>query len=108
MERKNADMFTPFFNQTVKICELLNKTLTQPAFKPFLAQLIEAFSEKLLHPCPYFGELKAYNKTFNFPSYFYIGSYKMLMQLFDDQDDHIFSFRYEFRINDKSQSKQRN
>jgi hypothetical protein len=98
-------MFTPFFNGTVNVCEYLNGTLTHPALKPFLTQLIEAYSEKLLHPCPYFGELEAYNITYNFPSYFYIGSYRVFWQYFDDEDDHIFSFRYGFRINNKRQSR---
>jgi hypothetical protein len=92
----------------VNLCEFLNGTLKHPLFDLIFGKLIESFSRDLIHPCPYSGEFKAFNKTYTFPSFMHVGVYRVFFHYFDEEDDHIFGFRYDFRINDVRQAKKKN
>lgn len=86
--------YTSVINSTLDICGFLNGTTSNIALKFFFGQFSATAPKGLLHPCPFFGELMAYNISYNINILNAIhipGTYMTKSHFFDDKDSNIFT-----------------
>jgi hypothetical protein len=80
-------------NTTLDVYGFLNGTVNNVATKFFFDTFKSSLPLGLIHPCPYFGEIKAYNLTlnaFSLAMQFMMGSYRAVARFYDEKDDNIF------------------
>lgn len=88
--------YTTFINSTFEVCQVLNGTNSNPVFKWILDAVSETIPKDFFHPCPYFGEVKAYNVSLSLGgvfTQFLSGRYKGNVRIFDDKDKNIVTFK---------------
>jgi hypothetical protein len=106
VETKYGSGFNPYhntiINSTFDACAFLNGTDKNPIAKWFLDMVSDSVPKGFYHPCPYFGELRAYNVTLkitNLFSQFPKGSYKTTIRTFDKIDENMITFKLDLYVN---------
>jgi hypothetical protein len=90
-------------NSTIDGCAFLNGTdNNNPIARWFVDMITDSVPRGFYHPCPYSGELKAYNVTLKFTnliSQFPKGSYKTTVRAFNKLDDNIITMKLDLNVN---------
>ncbi|CAO1335770.1 unnamed protein product [Diamesa serratosioi] len=74
---------------------------SQNIFFKVAVDIVGQSCPQLIHPCPYKGEVKGYNITFDptkFGSIFPQGKYRNYWTLTDDEDPNIMTFSFDLEI----------
>jgi Protein of unknown function (DUF1091) len=100
VEVKHGGGITPYYNtiinSTVEMCKFLNGTNNNPIAKWMIDAVSDSVPKGLFHPCPYVGQVKAFNVSFStggFASQFLQGRYKIVIRAFDEKDEEIITFK---------------
>lgn len=99
--RTVTPFFTPLIDVKANLCGFLNGTDNNLAVKWVTDMISKTIPKDLLHPCPYIGEIKAYNCSLQIGpemSVFFVGRYRTRARVFDDQDDNIFTVLVEMDL----------
>lgn len=75
------------------------------AAKWFFELYAKSFPKSFLHPCPFLGELKAYNITADTKkliSTFFTGQYRSTTRFYDEEDDNIFTLILDMELINES------
>lgn len=95
---------TPYYNsiinKTVNFCGFLNGTDQNVLAKWIIDSIAETLPFGLLHPCPYFGEIRIFNLSVinDLVAQFLKGHYRVKLRLFDDEDDNILTATHDIDI----------
>lgn len=93
-------IYNSVFNQTTDACGLMNGS-GDKAGKLIVDVISDSFPAGLLHPCPFFGEFKAYNVTFkSVPVFaqFLLGRFRATLKYYNDNDENIVTVIAEFEL----------
>ncbi|KAG5680061.1 hypothetical protein PVAND_009591 [Polypedilum vanderplanki] len=102
---KQKDGVSPFYNTLSKSpiydwCEVMENAETNPIYK-LLVEFFGNVAPEIMHKCPYWGSVTAFNLTFNMDKFFTFyspGVYKNILFIFDDVDSEIFKLRIYTRV----------
>ena len=78
-------------------CYFMNGT-TQNIFFKVCVDIVQESVPQLIHPCPYKGEMKGFNMSFDalkFGAVYPRGEYRSLWQMLDDKDSNIYTVIFE-------------